>query len=85
VSLIDAEHRALTLTADLADLVAAEVIGHGPTRAADLREFAVALHVVQNMILAQSAAHAHPALYRALGDEVWSQPARGQPCRYRQL
>jgi hypothetical protein len=65
--LTDAERRALELTAELMRWLADEVIGDGPEREADLREVAHRVHAVQHMIMAQSAARAHPELYRPLG------------------
>ena len=66
--LTDAERRALDLTAELMQLLSAEVIGDGPQREQDLSEAALRIHAVQHMIMAQSAARAHPDLYRLLGE-----------------
>ena len=67
MSLTDAEHRAMDLTADLMNLLAAEVIGDGPTRAQDLNEAGLRIHAIQHMIMSQAAARAHPDRYRLLG------------------
>jgi hypothetical protein len=73
VSLTDTEHRALTLTAELADLFL-DITGDGPSRSGDIREAREAIHVIQRMIMAQSAARAHPDLYRVLG--AWPEDNR---------
>jgi hypothetical protein len=68
MALTDPEHKALELTGQLMNLLAADIIGDGPTRSQDLNEAALRIHGIQHMIMAQSAARAHPELYRLLGD-----------------
>jgi hypothetical protein len=63
-----AEQVALELSGTLAAAVA-DIIGRGPTRAADLAEATLHIHAIQHMIMSQSAARAHPDLYRLLGEE----------------
>jgi hypothetical protein len=65
--LTDAEHRAMALTADLVNLVCTEIIGSGPSRGGDIREFVGHIHAVQQQILSQAAARAYPDQYRLLG------------------
>lgn len=65
--LTDAELRAMDLTAELANLVGQEVIGNGPTRDADVREFVDKIHQIQSIILAQAASRAYPDRFRLLG------------------
>lgn len=60
------EHRAMDLTAQLADALAV-IVGDGPTRAHDLNELAGYVHLIQHAILAQAAARAYPDRYRLLG------------------
>lgn len=64
--LTDDEHRAMTLTVDLATLLA-EIISDGEARTSDYAELAAHLHVIQNAVLAQAAARAYPGRYRLLG------------------
>jgi hypothetical protein len=68
MTLTAAELRAMDLTADLMRLLSAEIIGDGPTRNQDLNEAALRIHSIQHMIMSQSAARAHPGLYRLLGE-----------------
>jgi hypothetical protein len=68
--LTNAEHRAMDLTVTLVNLVMHEVIGFGPTRDADVREFVAAVHAVQQMVLSQAAARAYPDRYRLLGGMI---------------
>jgi hypothetical protein len=70
LSLTDAEHRAMILTGELYNLLAAEVVGTGPAAREDLAELGAHIHGVQNMILAQSAAREYPDRYRLLGEVV---------------
>lgn len=70
--LTPAEHKALKMSADLVGVVAQQVIGSGPCREADINEFAAAVHVVQNMILAQAAARCYPDRYRLMGETLSS-------------
>ncbi len=65
--LTDDELRALALTAELYDLVAARVIGRGPSRGGDVVELAMHVHAIQNMIAGQAAARAYPDRFRVLG------------------
>lgn len=62
------EHAAIRLTAELVNLVCGKIIGRGPTRDADVREFVSHIHVIQAMILSQAAGRAYPELYRTLGE-----------------
>jgi len=68
--LTEAEHRALDLTAELMRLLSGEIVSGGPSRARDLAEAAQKIHAIQHMILAQSAARAHPERYRLLGEQA---------------
>lgn len=68
--LSEAEMRAMGLTVDLVHVMCKEVIGHGPTRDADVREFVHHVHVIQQAILSQAAGRAHPELYRLLGETL---------------
>lgn len=67
MSLTPEELHALRLTGDLVDYVGQHVIGHGPSRDADSREFIAHVHAIQHMIMAQAAARAHPDELRLLG------------------
>jgi hypothetical protein len=65
-----AEHRAMDMTADLYNLLCAEVIGHDRSREGDVAEIAADIHHIQERILAQAAARAFPDRYRLLGGEI---------------
>lgn len=67
--LTPAELRFLELTAELADLTS-EIVGHGRTRQQDMNELGVQIHALQHTVMAQSAARAHPELFRLLGGVV---------------
>lgn len=60
----------MALMGELYDLLAAEVVGKGPTATEDLAKLARHIHGVQNMILAQSTAREYPDRYRLLGEEI---------------
>ncbi len=66
--LTDAELRAMDITVELVNVMCRDVIGHGPTRDADVREFVAHVHVIQQAILSQSAGRAHPERFRLLGE-----------------
>lgn len=68
--LSDAERQAMDLTVQLVNCVAQDVIGHGPTRDADIAEFVGQVHAIQNSILSQAAARAYPTEYRLLGEII---------------
>lgn len=63
------ERRAVELLADLSRLFG-RIVGDGSTRQDDLYELTASIHVLQNAVLAQSAARAYPELYRLLGGTV---------------
>lgn len=65
--LTDAELKALELIADASNLVVTSVIGHGPTRDADVAEFIGHVHAIQHMIAANAAARQYPQRFRLLG------------------
>lgn len=69
VSLTTEEHEAMVLSGKLAGAVR-KIIGEGPTSEHDWAEAAAAIHVIQRMILAQSAAREYPDLYRLLGKMI---------------
>lgn len=68
--LTDAERQAMDCTAELTGIVCQRVIGHGPTRDSDIREFIDKIHQIQHVILSQAAARAHPDWYRLLGETL---------------
>lgn len=67
MSLTDNE---IKLTKDIGDLLRrfAEIAGMGETRMNDLKEVVFHIHALQNVVLSQSAARAHPDLFRLLGE-----------------
>ena len=67
------------LTNQLASILCTQVIGHGSTRDADIREVVTHVHSIQNAILAQAAARAYPHTYRRLGETLGTTPARTMP------
>lgn len=69
------EREALALSGRLANLVGKIIrAGGGPTVDTDWSEAAQAIHVVQHMIGAQSAARAYPYEYRLLGSTIPPRP-----------
>jgi len=76
-TLTPAEHRVMDLTAELVNLICGEVIGNGPSRGGDVREFVGHIHGIQRMVLAQAAARAYPGRYRLLGGTVAAQDTAG--------
>jgi hypothetical protein len=68
--LTEAETRALDITTDLVAVVCQEVIGRGPTRDNDVREFVDKVHQIQAVIMSQAAGRAHPDRYRLLGETL---------------
>ena len=64
------ELSALDITAELVAKMTRDVIGNGPTRAADVGEFVRHIHAIQHMIMAQAAARAYPAEFRLLGESL---------------
>lgn len=73
--LTPAELDAIDLTAQLVGKVCQEVIGHGPTRDHDIAEFVAHVHAIQNAIMAQAAARAHPDMFRLLGETLRAEPS----------
>lgn len=65
--LTGAEHRALTLIADLWNLLSGQIIESGPSAFDDRRELAGHIHAIQHAIMAQAAARAYPNYFRLLG------------------
>ena len=67
-ALNDFEHGIATKVAELAsDFI--HLVGNGETAAADFAEILPHLHALQQTVMAQAAARAHPGRYRALGEE----------------
>jgi hypothetical protein len=71
-----AEHDAIHRAGRLYSTIAADVIGFGPTREADLAELRAHIHGIQRMLMAQAAAREYPKDYRLLGDAILK-PAGG--------
>lgn len=44
------------------------IVGHGPTRDADLSEIVAHIHTLQRTVLGQAAARAYPDQFRLLGE-----------------
>lgn len=65
-----AEMKALSLSAELFNVIARDVIGHGRTRAGDTSELAGHVHNIQHMIMSQAAARAYPSEFRVLGGHI---------------
>ena len=68
--LTPAEMRALDITVDLLHLICKEVIGRGPTRDNDVREFVRHVRIIQQAILSQAAGRAYPQRFRTLGEVI---------------
>lgn len=68
--LTEAELRAMDITVDLVNVMCQEVIGRGPTRDNDIREFVHHVHIIQQAILSQAAGRAYPDTFRTLGEVV---------------
>jgi hypothetical protein len=62
------ERKAVRLAGELYTHIADKVCGSGPTRDDDLAELRAAIHVVQHLVMAQSAARAHPGDLRLMGE-----------------
>lgn len=65
--LTDEEHRALALTAELANLFG-RITGQDRSRHNDLGEAVHHIHALQHMVMAQAAGRAYPSLYRLMGE-----------------
>ena len=65
-----AELRAMDITVELVGVMSQEVIGRGPTREGDLREFVHHVHCIQQAILSQAAGRAYPDRFRTLGQVI---------------
>ncbi len=74
-----AELRAMDITAELVNVMCNDVIGHGLTREADVREFVAHVHVIQQAILAQAAGRAYPERFRLLGEIIPLRARREEP------
>ena len=68
--LTPAEMRAMDITVDLVHVMCKEVIGRGPTRDNDVREFVHQVHIIQQAILSQAAGRAYPQRFRTLGEVI---------------
>lgn len=68
--LTEAEHQASRMAGELYTFIAEAIVGHGPTREADLAELASAVHVIQRAVEAQGTARAYPGRYRLLGEVI---------------
>ena len=68
--LSDNELRAMEITVELVNVMCKEVIGQGPTRDADVREFVHHVHIIQQAILSQAAGRAYPDRFRLLGETL---------------
>ena len=66
-ALDDFEHGVATKISELAEDFMF-LVGSGPTAGADWAEIVPHLHALQQTVLAQAAARAHPGRYRGLGD-----------------
>lgn len=64
--LTSAEHRAMTLTGELFDLLC-EIAADGEARQGDLGELAGHIHDIQHTVLSQAAGRAYPGVYRLMG------------------
>lgn len=70
--LTPAELRAMDLTAELANQLAA-ITGERSTRGSDVAELVHHIHVIQHAVMAQAAARAYPDRFRPLGGRVESE------------
>lgn len=68
--LTDAEHKAMDLTAQLWNLLCADVVGRGRSRQGDTTELCNHIHAIQHTIMSQAAARAYPERYRLLGGVI---------------
>lgn len=50
--------------------VLCRIVGHGPTRDADLAELIAPIHLIQRYVGSQAAARAHPHEFRLLGETL---------------
>lgn len=77
--LTEPELRALDITVQLVNVVCQEVIGSGPTRDGDVREFVNHVHCIQQAILSQAAGRAYPDRFRTLGQVIEHRPVPPPP------
>ena len=68
--LTDHEHAVLLQLASAMVTFTQHIVGNGNTRNYDISEFAVGIHKLQHMIMAQAAARAYPETYRLLGESL---------------
>jgi DNA-binding transcriptional MocR family regulator len=73
--LTDAERRVVDLMGGAYTLLRDEVVGHGPTREADLAELITPIHIVQRAVQAQAAGRADPLHNRLLGEVILKKEA----------
>jgi hypothetical protein len=66
--LTEPEMRVIEMAGSIQTIFAKEIVGHGDSRAGDLREICNFVHGIQNAALAQAAARLYPHLYRTMGD-----------------
>lgn len=72
IGFTEAEQRAINLTIELVNTYA-QLVGHGPTRDADMAEFVAHIHPIQNAIMAQLASRVYPQYFRPLGGVIGGQ------------
>ena len=77
--LTESERKAVRDSGLLFQLLANDIVGHGPTREADLTELTTAIHVIQRAVMAQAAARAYPGQYRPLGEVIPTFDKDGRP------
>lgn len=64
------ERAAISMAGQLYVLIAERIVGHGPSREADLAEMTAAIHIIQDKIKGQAAGRAYPAECRLLGEII---------------
>ena len=80
----DFEHGIATKVAELAsDFI--YLVGEGETAAADFAEILPHLHALQQTVMAQAAARAHPGRYRGLGETEEFTVVEDDPYTYRRI
>ncbi|MCL8026344.1 hypothetical protein [Nocardioides bruguierae] len=54
-----------------------QIVGDGPSRAADLRELVAHIHAIQRAVMAQAGARTCPDHFRLLGETLSDRPGQG--------
>lgn len=68
--LTGSEKFAVSLLGQVAEIFTMKIVGKGPTKDQDVKEFFAFIHGAQQMILSQAAARGYPDQFRKLGESL---------------